>query len=297
METQEEKNNEYYIDFGFKNFYYNSSSKITLTQIEKDKKDIINLVKKLCSKLSLIESEKLIKDKIEKEIKEEQYNLLNQNESNKDNSNITEKRLKKRNLKYENYWENSFSFNWDIVKTNILGEEFKIAYYVELCDEEITNGLLIKFGWITFKIGNQEGLNKNKKKGSNKKSDLPLGKIPLGCLPASLNLKLGASFDFGVNLQGSIFNVDFSGSLYLRAAVEFGIDNVAKIEAGVKGEFIKVTFVTSFKKNLLTYIIDKGSFEATSGNVCVYATAKVWICTVFSTELEIIKGFKILEIN
>ena len=116
-------------------------------------------------------------------------------------------------------------------------------------------------------------------------------------MPASLNLKLGASFDFGVNLNGSIFNVDFSGSLYLRAAVEFGIDNVAKIEAGVKGEFIKVTFVTSFKKNLLTYIIDKVSLKATSGNVCVYATAKVWICTVFSTELQIFKGFKILKIN
>ena len=94
LETQEEKNNKYYIDFGFKNFYYNSSSKITLTQNEKDKKDTINLVKRLYSKLSLIESEKLIKDKIEKEIKEEQYNL-NQNESNEDNSNITENRLKK----------------------------------------------------------------------------------------------------------------------------------------------------------------------------------------------------------
>ena len=80
--------------------------------------------------------------------------------------------------------------------------------------------------------------------------------------------------------------------------IEFGIDNVAKIEVGVKGEFIKVTFVTSFKKNLFSiYIIDKVSLEVTSGNVCVYATAKVWICTVFSTEVEIIKGFKILEIN
>ena len=54
LETQEEKDNKNYIDFGFKNFYYNSSTKIILRQIQKEQKDIINLVKRLTSKLTLI---------------------------------------------------------------------------------------------------------------------------------------------------------------------------------------------------------------------------------------------------
>ena len=163
---------------------------------------------------------------------------------------------------------------------------------------KITNGLFLKIGWSTYKVGNLDGLGKNKKKGSQRKDDIPLAKIPLGCLPVKLSIKVGSSLDFGVNLGLDNIKVELSGSLFMKAAVEFGIDYVATIEAGIRGDFIKVSFSTSFKRKWdWTYYKDKISLKATTGNVKAYATAKVWIWTVFSGEFEVFKGFQIAEIT
>ena len=273
LETQEEKDNKNYIDFGFKNFYYNSSSKIILRQIQKEQKDIINLVKRLSSKLTLIESEQLIQAKILKEIEEEQKNLnqsQSQNETVLDtattiNENITEeKNLRIRNLNSGDDRESSFGFNWDVIITNILGQDTSVGYYVELNGGKITNGLFLKFGWSTYKVGNLDGLGKNKKKGSQRKDDIPLAKIPLGCLPVKLSIKVGSSLDFGVYFGLDTIKVELSGSLFMKAAVEFGIDNVATIEAGIRGDFINVSFSTSFKscrKTNLNKITSYSSFN------------------------------------
>ena len=263
LETQEEKDNNNYFDFGFKNFYYNSSSKIILRQIQKEQKDIINLVKRLTSKLTLIESEQLIQAKILKEIEEQQKNLNQsqiQNETVLDtttiNENITEeKNLRIRNLDSGDNRESFFGFHWDVIKTNILGQDTSVGYYVELSGGKITNGLFLKFGWSTYKVGNLYGLTKNKKKGSERQDDIPLAKIPLGCLPVKLSIKVGSSLDFGVNLGLDTIKVELSGSLFMKAAVEFGIDNVATIEAGIRGDFINVSFSTSFKRKWIGLII------------------------------------------
>ena len=306
LETQEEKDNNNYFDFGFKNFYYNSSSKIILRQIQKEQKDIINLVKRLTSKLTLMESEQLIQAKISKEIEEQQKNLNQsqiQNETVLDtttiNENITEeKNLRIRNLDSGDNRESFFGFHWDVIKTNILGQDTSVGYYVELSGGKITNGLFLKFGWSTYKVGNLYGLTKNKKKGSERQDDIPLAKIPLGCLPVKLSIKVGSSLDFGVNLGLDTIKVELSGSLFMKAAVEFGIDYVATIEAGIRGDFINVSFSTSFKRKLdWTYYKDKISLKATTGNVKAYATAKIWIWTVFSGEFEVFKGFQIAEIT
>ena len=306
LETQEEKDNKNYFDFGFKNFYYNSSSKIILRQIQKEQKDIINLVKRLTSKLTLMESELLIQAKISKEIEEQQKNLnqsQSQNETVLDtttiNENITEeKNLRIRNLDSGDNRESFFGFHWDVIKTNILGKDTSVGYYVELSGGKITNGLFLKFGWSTYKVGNLYGLTKNKKKGSERQDDIPLAKIPLGCLPVKLSIKVGSSLDFGVYFGLDTIKVELSGSLFMKAAVEFGIDYVATIEAGIRGDFINVSFSTSFKRKLdWTYYKDKISLKATTGNVKAYATAKVWIWTVFSGEFEVFKGFQIAEIT
>ena len=302
LETQEEKDNNIYIDFGFKNFYYNSSSKIVLTQIKKEQKDIINLVKRLSSKLTLIESEQLIKEKILKEIEEEQNNTnLNESETLLDtstiNENTTEKNLRLRNLK--DIWESYFSYTWEVTKTNILGQETYIYYYVGLNYGRIRNYLEVRFGSFTFKMGNLNGLYKNKKIGYEKDKDIPLAKIPLGCLHVTLTIKVGGSFDFSVYPNTDTFKIELGGSLYMKAALEFGIGKVASIEAGIRGDFIKVTFSTTFRKNWdnNSFYKDKISLRATGGNVNAYATAKVWIWTVFSAEYEIFKGFQISEIT
>ena len=301
LETQEEKDNNIYIDFGFKNFYYNSSSKIILTQIKKEQKDIINLVKRLSSKLTLIESEQLIKAKTLKEIEEQNNTNLNESETLLDtttiNENTTEKNLRLRNLK--DIWESYFSYTWEVTKTNILGQETYIYYYVGLNYGRIRNYLEVRFGSFTFKMGNLNGLYKNKKIGYEKDKDIPLAKIPLGCLHVTLTIKVGGSFDFSVYPNTDTFKIELGGSLYMKAALEFGIGNVASIEAGIRGDFIKVTFSTTFRKNWdsNSFYKDKISLRATGGNVNAYATAKVWIWTVFSAEYEIFKGFQISEIT
>ena len=303
LETQEEPENKNYIDLGIKNFYYNSSSKIILTQIKKDKKEDINLIKRLCSKLSLIESEELIQSIVNREI-EEQRNLK-QNLSKSD-TDISENKIRNRILKFKDNLESSFGFTWEIIQTNILGQETTIGYYVDpSIDGKISHGLLINFGWSTFKIENVFiNLNKNSQKRKVRKNDLPLAKIPLGCLPVFLSLKLGGSFDTSATGSIETFKLDFTGSLFIKAGVEFGIEHVATIEAGVKGDFISVNFSTSFKKNLALshyhinkYSKDKISLNASSCTVSAYANAKVWIWTIFSAEFEVMKGFKIAEIT
>ena len=232
LETQEEKDNNNYFDFGFKNFYYNSSSKIILRQIQKEQKDIINLVKRLTSKLTLMESEQLIQAKISKEIEEQQKNLNQsqiQNETVLDTTTINENITEEKNLRIRNLdsgdsgdnRESFFGFHWDVIKTNILGQDTSVGYYVELSGGKITNGLFLKFGWSTYKVGNLYGLTKNKKKGSERQDDIPLAKIPLGCLPVKLSIKVGSSLDFGVYFGLDTIKVELSGSLFMKAAVEF----------------------------------------------------------------------------
>ena len=148
-------------------------------------------------------------------------------------------------------------------------------------------------------MGNLNGLYKNKKIGYEKDKDIPLAKIPLGCLHVTLTIKVGGSFDFSVYPNTDTFKIELGGSLYMKAALEFGIGKVASIEAGIRGDFIKVTFSTTFRKNWdnNSFYKDKISLRATGGNVNTYATAKVWIWTVFSAEYEIFKGFQISEIT
>ena len=70
-----------------------------MTQIKKEQKDIINLVKRLCSKLTSIESEQLIQAKTLKETEEEQKNLnqsQSQNETLIDNNAINMNTTKKK---------------------------------------------------------------------------------------------------------------------------------------------------------------------------------------------------------
>ena len=274
LETKEEPENKNYIDFGIKNFYYNSSSKIILKKIQKDKSEDINFVKRLCSKLNLIESDTLIQSIIDKEIEEQ--NNLDQNKSKSDTS-ISENRIRNRNLQKESIWESLIGYSWVIVRTNILGQETTISYYVDLIDGKIKNRLVIRFGWSTIALGNIFGLDKNKMQGSDKRDDIPLLKIPLGCLPVQISLKLGCLLDFDLGLISSNkLKIDFYGTLFIKAGIEFGIGNIAKNEAGIKGDFISLDFSTTFKKDWDRPVKkDIISLKTTSGKVYVYALAKI----------------------
>ena len=74
------------------------------------------------------------------------------------------------------------------------------------------------------------------------------------------------------------FKIDFYGSFFIKAGIEFGIGNIAKIESGIKGDFINLDFSTTFKKDWDRPVTkDIISLKTTSGKVYVYALAKIWI--------------------
>ncbi len=267
-----------------------------MTKSQKDKKEDINLIKRLSSKLTFIESEKLIQTIMNKEIEEQknlsQYQNITSLNTIENNNSI------KRNLK-EDILEGSLGFTRDILYTNILGQDASLKYRVCLDGGKLKNYLIFNFGWLSFEIGNVKGMDKTKKKGSDKRDELPLAKIPLGPLPVKLSLKLGSSIDFSFYApENIIITLDCSGSLYVKAGLEFGLGNVATIEAGVKGDFITLKFFSSFKKNYYNiFEKDNISLKATAGTLKAYAIAKVWIWTVFSGEFEILKGFPVAEIT
>ena len=66
LETQKEED-ENYIEFGLKDFYYDTSSVIIATENEEKNEDKVNLVKRLISKLDLVDSGKLIETILKKE--------------------------------------------------------------------------------------------------------------------------------------------------------------------------------------------------------------------------------------
>ena len=285
LQTYKEEGNQNYFDFGIKNYYYNTSSKIILTKSEKDKKEHIDLIQRLTSKLNFTDGEKLIKNIIEKEI-EEQNKL---NEKTKEDIPKSESQLRDLSI-----YEGSFGYNWDIIRSNILGQEATINYFIGLDSFKLQNYLIIKVGSFTFKIGNEYGMNPNKRNGSTNTDGIPIAYIPLGALPVTLTVKIGASLEFGGYPDGDLLEIKLEGSLYIKAGLEFGLGNVASIEAGVKGDLIKVTFLTALRKNWeLKYYKERISLKFTTGTVSIYATAKVLWWTVFSAEYEVMKGTSI----
>ena len=262
-----------------------------MAQIQKDKIEDVNLVKRLSSKLNFTDSEILIQTIIEKE--KEKQNILNQTISSQDTQ-ISESQL--RNLGPK--WEGSLSYYWEIIKSDILGQNANIGYFVELSGGQITKGLSVTVGSFTFKLGKGRDLNPNNKSGSDKNDGTPIAKIPLVGLAITLTVKIGGSFTYGANLENDILTVNFGGSILVKAGLEIGLGNVASIEAGVRGDLISVTFYTSFIKNWdMTFSKYKISLKAIAGKVSVYAIAKVWIWTVFNMEYEVFKGFPLVEIT
>ena len=176
-----------------------------------------------------------------------------------------------RDLQGRRLWEGEFDYNWEVMHTNILGQDAKIGYFVELADGKIKNFLRLEVGCYSYSIGNERGLNPNKKNGSENKDGIPIGKIPLGCLPIFLFIKLGGSFTFGVVFdKDDIFRIQFDGKLSLSVGVEFGINNAASVEVGARGDLISVIFSTAIKKKRnLIYSMDRVHLKVSTGKVSI----------------------------
>ena len=144
-------------------------------------------------------------------------------------------------------------------------------------------------------MGNTGGANSdtsNKKADSNEKE---VGRIPLDCVAVSLSVKIGGSLDFDVKFKNNVFTIKLGGSVYAKAGVVLGWDNVASIEVGVKGTLISVTFQTDIQKNSNgSYSKKSISLTASAGAVSVYANGKLLGLTLFSESYEVWKGWPVV---
>jgi len=284
FETEKEETD--YIDFGIKDFYYDTSSVIVATENKENKIDDVNLVKDLTSKMDLIEGGKLIKSILEKE----EMEIKKQLKEAEEELPISENQL--RNLA----WSGSFGWDWEIANSNILGQTVKVVYSISLSGGKVKNSLSLKFNSFSVPLGNTGGTSSStsgKKANSNEKE---VGKIPLDTVAVTLSVKLGGSLTYDVNFSNNVFTIKLKGSVYATAGVVLGWDKVASIEVGVKGTLITANFSTSIQKNTNgSYSKKSISLTASAGAVSVYAKGKLLSLTLFNKSYDVWKGWPVVN--
>ena len=287
LETQKEET-ENYIEFGLKDFYYDTSSVIVATESEENNVDKVNIVKKYVSKLDLIDGEKLIESIIEKE-KEEQKKLV---EETAEEVPVTPNQL--RNLA----WDGKFGWDWQIASSNILGQTVKVIYSISLASGKVKNVLKLVFNSFEVPLGNKDGTTTDKSSPKKEAGEKEVGQIPLGSVAVTLSVKIGGKLSFDVNFKNNIFTLKLGGEAYAKAGVVFGLKNVLEFDFGVKGTLISCDFTTKIKKSGSSYSKYSISIEASAGKVSVYATGKVAkVFTLFNESYEIWKGWSLVKIT
>ena len=274
-----------YIDFGIKDFYFDTSSVINSTENIKKNVEDINFIKKLLSKLDFVEGGKLLKSILEKE-KEELNKNVKETEGEETETPISEHRL--RNLA----WDGDFGFDWALASTNILGQKMQVIYSINLGKGKVDNSLTLDINGNSIPLGNTAGTSSNTKDKKAKTNEKQIGKIPLASVAVTLSVRIGCELDYSVSLVGTVFSIKLEGSVYATAGVVFGWDNIASIEVGVKGTVINVNFSTDIQRSPRGVYSKKSvSLIATFGIVHVYATGKLLTLTLFDEQYKIFGGW------
>ena len=292
FETQKKENDTDYIDFGIKDFYYDTSSVINSTENTQKDVNYVNFIKRLTSKLEFVEGGKLLNSLLEKE-KKELNKKVNETDGTEEEekSPISEQQL--RNLG----WEGSFSYEWVIASSNILGQECDVLYSISLGGGEVENALILQFPYFSIFLGNTRGISSNSNKKKADTNEREIGRIPLASVAVTLSVNVGCSLNYKVSFSKDVFAITLDGSIYATAGVCLGWGKVASLEAGIKGNFISVEFTTEIERVNYKYRKKKISLTAKSGNISVYAKAKLLFVTLFSEEYEIWKGWKTFKIT
>ena len=283
FETEKEETD--YIDFGIKDFYYDTSSVIVATENKENKVDDVNLVKDLVSKMDFVETGKLLNSILDKEEEE----LKKKAKEAEEESPVSEHQL--RNLG----WSGSFGWDWTIANSNILGQKVSVVYSISLSGGKVKNSLSLKFNSFSVPLGNTGGASSdtgNKKSNSNEQE---VGKIPLGTFGVTLSVKVGGSLNYDVCFKNNVFTIKLGGSVYAKAGIVFGWEKVASFDIGVKGTLISATFSTSIQKNTNgSYSKKSISLTASAGAVSVYAQLKFLDLTLFNKSYEVWKGWPVV---
>ena len=188
------------------------------------------------------DSEELIQEQLDKE--EEEHNKTIEELSHKEDSNTTESLFRKLG------WPGHFEYQWILASSNILGNDVKIYYYIELKGGSITNAIIVKFGVVSITIGNTKRTSNKMLNGKERYDDKEVAKLPFGFSGISFSFKLGVNFDYSVDNSFNEFLISYYGEIYAKAGIDIGIQNVASVEAGFKGTFLRADFFNSIIKDM-----------------------------------------------
>ena len=157
--------------------------------------------------------------------------------------------------------------------------------------------MILQFPHFSISLGNTRDISSNSNKQKADKNEKEIGRIPLATVAVSLSINVGCSLNYKVSFSKDVFAITLDGSIYATAGVCLGWGKIASLEAGIKGNFISVEFTTEIERTNYRYYKKKISLTAKSGNISVYAKAKLLFVTLFSEEYEIWKGWKSFKIT
>ena len=287
LETQKEENE---LDFGLKSFTYDISSEI-LSKENKQQKKETEFVKKLAKKLNFIKSDELL----EKLLSQEQEQLKKENEENGEEIDLNDEAIEQLfNAKQLRRlaWDGSFSYSWEISKTDVLGKKVSLTYAISLSGGKVKNTLTAKCGDFSLIFGNK-GTSSNKDQPQQTEKEKTVFSIPFPGIPVliTFNFKLGGSIGYKVNYDTGKkqFSLSLTGSVFAKAEAMAGVENLINVKGGVKGTFISVTLKNTLSKSGSSYTCSK-TLSATVGELVCYVTGQVLGQDVFKYEKTVYPG-------
>ena len=299
LETQKE--DEETFDFGLQNFTYEITSEITSTKNEEEKKEEVQLVKRLAKKIKFIKSDDLMESLVLKEQEEEDK----ENEENEENEGIEENQENQENEGYNDVelrnskqlrnlaWEGSFSKSWTLASSNILGKTVSLKYTISLSSGKLTNKITASCDSISISYGNT-GTSTNKNEPSKSTGDKTIFTIPFPGtpVPVKFKFKIGGSLGYNVKYDTSAlkFTVSLTGTLYAKAEVVAGVKGVAEVSVGAQGTIVSITSSSSLTKKSSTYT-SSNSISISGGEISVYAKGKLLNKEVFTITKKCLKGW------
>ena len=256
-------------NFGLKNFTGQQKSEINSTGI-KEKKETVELIKKLIEYYTFIDSKDLIQILNEKEI-----------DKNK-NERVLSSNIDKGKLGV------SASKEVRVKKINVLGVELIFSIYLSVSEKEYSAGIIIKMqDSLDFYFGT-DGTSIS---GEEYYGDYTILEYIFPQMPAiKIALEAGGTLSFSVafNKKDPVVVITLSGTILAKAEVKAGWDLVASVSAGAKGDIISA----GFNGNIYEDKHIKLSGNVSGGDIYLYSKGIALNKEFFYNEIKFWDGWE-----
>ena len=253
------------INFGPKDFSFDTKSEIISNEIKYEQKDSVELVQKLSKKYKLINYEELF----------ESFKVQQEEEKEEEEVKPT------RNLGFQV----SASKTFNLASFNFLGQTISVKYEVKMTTSSVSNKIIVSSGLGSFSFGNGgvSGSVSNSKTYSVTIFKFVFPNFPavsVGCV-AKGTISWGIGVESGSG-KSTKYYAQLSGKLTLGAEIKAGWDAIASLSAGAEGTVVDA----SGKVIISNGSVAKGSgFSIGFGGLSAYIrgclfTAKIDIATV-----------------